>query len=67
MVSNFMNAGHDMTKVSGSLGQKMKWEMDGYFCYFADGNRGDCRHPLYSEAYYAWHHGYSIAEDEDKE
>jgi len=68
MVSNFMNAGHDMTKAQYiSIKDEYTWYNDGYHCYYAGGNRGDCKHPLFSDAYECWHQGYSAAEDEDKE
>lgn len=44
-----------------------KWYNDGYHTYYAGGNRGDCRHPLDSQAYGCWHGGYSQAEAEDIE
>ena len=44
-----------------------RWSQDGYHCYYNGGNRGDCRHALFTEAYEAWHSGYSQAEAEDIE
>ena len=44
-----------------------RWSRDGYHCYYNGGNRGDCRHALFTEAYEAWHSGYSQAEAEDIE
>ena len=68
MFSNFMNARHDMTKAKSVQDIAVfKWYNDGYHCYYAGGNRGDCRHALGSEAYECWHEGYSQAESEDVE
>lgn len=49
-----------------SFVDEFKWYNDGYHCYYAGGNRGDCKHSLFSEAYECWHQGYSQAENEDK-
>jgi hypothetical protein len=37
----------------------------GYHCYYAGGNRGDCRFALDSQEYADWHEGYTLAETED--
>lgn len=69
MLSNFMNAGHDMTKATrlSESGRLQQIEMDGYHCYFDGGERGNCRYNLFTPEYEAWHDGYSRAEEEDKE
>lgn len=70
MFSNFMNAGHDMTKVqqhTANIAKLFEIEKDGYHCYYDGGNRGNCRYNLHTPEYESWHYGYSEAEKEDSE
>jgi hypothetical protein len=56
----------EQSQILAKLGTNKRFA-DGYHCYYAGGNRGNCRYEMDTVDYIDWHDGYTVAEWEDTE